>query len=69
MRVIEEGFGSPLKSVSTRAAAHTFQKPIDEGQRASADEPQLRHSKITNYMGIDKREGLVTIAKRLLRST
>jgi hypothetical protein len=51
-----------------RAAMHAFQKPPDSEKGISEDEPQLRHSNIITYTGIDKREGLVTIAKRLLRS-
>jgi hypothetical protein len=47
---------------------YAFQKPPDAEKGISADDPQLRHSNIITYTGIDKREGLVTIAKRLLRS-
>lgn len=48
---------------------HAFQKPPDAEKGISADNPQLRHSNIITYTGIDKREGLVTIGKRLLHST
>jgi hypothetical protein len=47
---------------------HAFQKPPNAEIGISEDDPQLAHSNILTYTGIDKREGLVTIAKRLLRS-
>jgi hypothetical protein len=48
---------------------HVFQKHSDPEKGISTDDPQLRHSNIITYTGIDKREGLVAIAKRLLRRT
>jgi len=52
-----------------RAAMHAFQKPPNPEKGILENDPQLRNSNIITYTGIDKREGLVTIAKRLLRST
>jgi hypothetical protein len=51
-----------------RAAMHTFQKPSNPENDIAQENPQLRHSTIVEYRGIDKREGLIAIAKRLLRS-
>jgi len=48
---------------------HAFQKPPNPEKGILENDPQLRNSNIITYTGIDKREGLVTIAKRLLRST
>lgn len=39
-----------------------FQKPS-----SASEEPRLSTSNISTYLGIDKRDGLVSIGKRLLR--
>ncbi|OBZ68493.1 Rsm22-cox11 tandem protein 2, mitochondrial [Grifola frondosa] len=49
------------------AAAHSFQRKADTGFTSETDDPQLSQTIVTTYRGIDKREGLVTIGKRLLR--
>jgi hypothetical protein len=41
---------------------NTFQKPT-----STSEEPRLSTSNIITYLGIDKRDGLVAIGKRLLR--
>lgn len=51
-----------------RASMYAFQKPSNAESGISAEDPRIAHSNILTYTGIDKREGLVTIAKRLLRS-
>ena len=47
-----------------RASAYSFQN----GGGADMERFSLGNSKIQSYLGIDKREGLVAIAKRLLQS-
>lgn len=65
----KSGFlSTTVDAISFRASLHAFQKPENAETGISADNLQLRHSTILTYTGIDKREGLVTIAKRLLRS-
>lgn len=46
------------------ASTNTFQKPT-----SASEEPRLSTSNIFTYLGIDKRDGLVAIGKRLLRDT
>ena len=70
------GFGAPsffnmctiIWIIDARASTHTFQKPADAGKGSPREDPKIANSHIISYTGIEKREGLVTIAKRLLRS-
>lgn len=54
-----------------RASGHAFQRPSDMGGRSSQDmeDIQISHTSLGSYLGIDKREGLVRIGKRLVRGT
>jgi hypothetical protein len=45
---------------------YAFQRRPDSDKYIGS-EPQVCHSRILNYIGIDKRDGLVTIGKRLLQ--
>lgn len=47
---------------------HAFQKQANAEKGFSPEDPKIANSHIISYTGIEKREGLVTIAKRLLRS-
>lgn len=49
-----------------RASLHAFQKPLAMTETAVQDN-QVSNSTVSNYLGIDKREGLVAIGKRLFR--
>ncbi|GJE86251.1 Rsm22-cox11 tandem protein [Phanerochaete sordida] len=49
------------------ASTHAFQKPPVEG--AEVDEVQFVKSTLASYIGIEKRDGLVKIGKRLLKGT
>ncbi|KAG1754790.1 mitochondrial small ribosomal subunit Rsm22-domain-containing protein [Suillus paluster] len=60
-RVIDWGAGT---GSGLWASMNTFQKP-----NITSEEPRLSTSNIFIYLGIDKREGLVAIGKRLLRDT
>lgn len=43
---------------------NVFQKPSP----TSGEEPLLANSTVVSYLGLDRREGLVSIAKQLLQS-
>ncbi|KAG2138665.1 mitochondrial small ribosomal subunit Rsm22-domain-containing protein [Suillus bovinus] len=60
-RVIDWGSGA---GSGLWASMNTFQKPL-----SASEEPRLSTSNIFTYLGIDKRDGLVAIGKRLLRDT
>lgn len=60
-RVIDWGSGA---GSGLWASMNTFQKPS-----SACEEPRLSTSNIFTYLGIDKRDGLVAIGKRLLRDT
>ncbi|KAF8433554.1 mitochondrial small ribosomal subunit Rsm22-domain-containing protein [Boletus edulis BED1] len=47
------------------AALNVFQKP----SATSEEEPLLANSTVVTYLGLDQREGLVSIAKQLLQNT
>lgn len=47
---------------------HAFQKLADARKGFPREDPKIANSHIISYTGIEKRDGLVTIAKRLLRS-
>ncbi|KAM5531353.1 hypothetical protein V8D89_014998 [Ganoderma adspersum] len=51
------------------ASGHAFQRPSDMSGRSSQDteDIQISHTSLGSYLGIDKREGLVRIGKRLVR--
>ncbi|PIL31515.1 hypothetical protein GSI_06217 [Ganoderma sinense ZZ0214-1] len=51
------------------ASGHAFQRPSDMGGRSSLDteDVQISHTSLGSYLGIDKREGLARIGKRLVR--
>ena len=53
--------------IPSRAAAYSFQKPPDVEQGINAEEPQLRHSALQTYLGIDKRDGLTSMGRHLLK--
>ncbi|KAI0348145.1 Rsm22-domain-containing protein [Trametopsis cervina] len=48
------------------AAAHVFQKVPPSDTLEEVIEPQISNSTIMTYLGLDKRDGLVTIGRRLL---
>ncbi|OAX42679.1 Rsm22-domain-containing protein [Rhizopogon vinicolor AM-OR11-026] len=60
-RVIDWGAGT---GSGLWASLNTFQKPT-----SASEEPRLSTTNIITYLGIDKRDGLVAIGKRLLRDT
>ncbi|KAG2756344.1 Rsm22-domain-containing protein [Suillus brevipes Sb2] len=60
-RVIDWGSGA---GSGLWASMNIFQKPS-----SASEEPRLSTSNISTYLGIDKRDGLVAIGKRLLRDT
>ncbi|CDO73157.1 hypothetical protein BN946_scf185007.g212 [Trametes cinnabarina] len=49
------------------ASGHAFQGPSHERHPSDMAEIQIAHSSLDSYIGIDKREGLVRIGKRLIR--
>ncbi|KAI1794008.1 Rsm22-domain-containing protein [Ganoderma leucocontextum] len=51
------------------ASGHAFQQPSDMSGRSSEDmeDIQISHTSLGSYLGIDKRDGLVRIGKRLVR--
>ena len=52
-----------------RASTHVFQKPeVSDSVREPID-AQIANSTVTTYLGLDKREGLVNIGRRLLEGT
>ena len=57
----------PFVDFGQRASLHSFQKSLDLADKV--DEPTIANSTIISYLGIDKREGLINIGKRLLRGT
>ena len=60
--------GPTLHAISslnfTRASVYSFNSHIGHG----AHDPTAVNSSIKSYLGIDKREGLVSIGKRLVNS-
>ena len=50
-----------------RASLHAFQQSKEAVDEAFVDEPELHRSNVLTYLGIDKREGLVSMGKRLLK--
>lgn len=55
---------TPLLTPHCRASAYSFQAT----HGADMEKLSLGDSKIQSYVGIEKREGFVAIAKRLLQS-
>jgi len=53
---------------TSRAALHAFRAPSDPGGDQPGDY-SLAGSSIASYVGIDKRDGLTAIARRLLRGS
>ncbi|KAI0361117.1 Rsm22-domain-containing protein [Trametes cingulata] len=49
------------------ASGHAFQRDVDENARPDMTNMQMAESSLESYLGIDKREGLVRIGKRLIR--
>ncbi|THH19690.1 hypothetical protein EW146_g1524 [Bondarzewia mesenterica] len=49
------------------AAAHVFQKGASE-DRSALESRSIADSTIANYVGVDKREGLLSIGKRLIQA-
>lgn len=56
---------SPCES---RASMHAFQEQARNDTHNTTFEPVLSHSSISSYLGIDKRDGLSSMAKHLLES-
>ncbi len=52
-----------------RAAAHVFQKPLTPDSSSEPVDAQIMNSTVATYLGLDKREGLVSIGRRLLKGT
>ncbi|GBE77480.1 Rsm22-cox11 tandem protein 2, mitochondrial [Sparassis crispa] len=63
-RVIDWGCGT---GTGLWATSHSFQKEVQLELLPSVDDAQLSSSSVSTYLGIDKREGLVSIGKRLLK--
>ncbi|KAG6883795.1 hypothetical protein C0993_003698 [Termitomyces sp. T159_Od127] len=61
-RVIDWGAGT---GSGLWAALHTFQNSKQPAGTNNPENKIVANSSVVNYLGIDKREGLVTIAKRL----
>ena len=55
-------------TIDARASTHAFQKLADARKGFPREDLKIANSHIISYTGIEKRDGLVTIAKRLLRS-
>ena len=53
---------------SFRASLYSFQTAPHTENENAVNDLQIANSSVMTYLGIDKREGLVTIGKRLLRS-
>ncbi|KAI0375467.1 hypothetical protein BV20DRAFT_1073580 [Pilatotrama ljubarskyi] len=51
------------------ACGHAFQRHVDDGARSDMTNIQISQSSLDSYLGIEKREGLVRIGKRLVRDT
>ncbi|PSS29720.1 hypothetical protein PHLCEN_2v2868 [Hermanssonia centrifuga] len=49
------------------AASHVFQEPLTPDGAAETIDIQISKSTISTYLGIDKRDGLVKIARRLIQ--
>ncbi|KAG6874415.1 hypothetical protein C0995_015151 [Termitomyces sp. Mi166 len=62
-RIIDWGAGT---GSGLWAALHTFQTPQQSIGTSNLEGKTVANTSIVSYLGIDKREGLVTIAKRLL---
>jgi ribosomal protein RSM22 (predicted rRNA methylase) len=56
-----------ISTNTIRAAAYAFQKPL-VAQDQMVEQSRLVDSTLKNYIGIEKRDGLATIGKRLLQS-
>lgn len=54
---------------NNRAAAHVFQKPPTPDSLGEHIDAQIASSTLVSYLGLDKREGLVKIGRRLLEGT
>ena len=52
-----------------RASTHSFQKTETSNVSATLDDATLAESTLRSYVGIDKREGLTNIAKRLVKGS
>lgn len=66
VRILTYRYNSKLTS-NNRASSYAAQRPND--QHSLMEDHILDNSKIESYLGIDKREGLIAIARRLLQST
>lgn len=55
----------------SRSLRHFHRTALDalhKGPRREEDRPLVDNSSVTSYIGIDKRDGLVSIGKQLLQS-
>ena len=59
--------GELIMILLSRASGHVFQDPAHEVLQSDMAERQVSQSVLDSYLGIDKREGLVRIGKRLIR--
>ena len=59
----------PLESrhFYTRASMHAFQHPMHHGEADADFEPSLSQSSVSSYFGFDKRSGLSSMAKKMLK--
>ena len=65
-----EGESCIMTNNPRRASGHAFQPPgADKRSPLEMEDTQLSRSTLRNYLGLDKREGLVRIGKRLIRGT
>lgn len=55
-----------LTHAAFRAAAHVFQKPMVSDYHEDGVDPQICNTSLATYVGLDKREGLTKIGRRLL---
>ncbi|KAF8079067.1 mitochondrial small ribosomal subunit Rsm22-domain-containing protein [Lyophyllum atratum] len=63
-RIIDWGAGT---GSGLWAALHAFQAPLAPKSMTSIQDKQISNSTLVTYLGIDKRDGLVSIGKRLFK--
>lgn len=56
----------PSHFIPVRASSYSFPKQAYQDDYADADDAQLSRSTVSTYLGIDRREGLVNIGRRLV---
>lgn len=52
---------------SRRSGAYAFQEPHTPEEHRGEVDLLISNTTVRHYLGIDKREGLITVGKRLLR--